>query len=187
MLIEEILFLLFVNREDCYAEQQGKGYLAMKEPVTLELIRQHLAGSLTLGFYQLLKDKVKWGCYDFDKDTLEDFENAKLLFTYLLKLGHNPLFEMSGGGDYRCHIWLFSDTTAAKMQAYLKSICNKTKIYPHEIFPKQTIVGEEGYGNLVKLPLGINQKTGKKSYFLDSNFNEIKSEEEIIKKLMEYI
>ena len=138
--IKEILFLLFVNRDDCYALQQNKGYIAKKESVTLELINQHLLGVLTLGLYQLLKNMVKWGCLDFDKDTWEDFENAKLLFNYLVKQGFNPLFEMSGGGKYRCHIWIFSDTTAAKMQEFLKIACNKTGIYPHEIFPKQNML-----------------------------------------------
>lgn len=185
--IEELLFSLFVNRDDCYALQQNKGYIAKKEAVTLELINQHLLGELTLGLYQLLKNMVKWGCYDFDKDTLEEFENAKLLFTYLVKQGLNPLFEMSGGGQYRCHIWIFSDTTASKMQEFLKSACNKTKIYPHEIFPKQISVDEEGFGNLVKLPLGINKKTGKRSCFLDSNFNEITEIGDVIKKLEDYM
>jgi hypothetical protein len=187
MSIEELLFALFVIREDCYALQQNKGYLAKKEPVTLELIRQHLAGTLTLGFYQLLKNIVKWGCCDFDKNTLEDFENAKLLFDYFVKQGFNPLFEMSGGGEYKCHIWLFSDTTATRMQAFLRGACNAIEIYPHEIFPKQVKVDEDGFGNLVKLPLGVHRKTGKRSYFLDSNFNEIKSQENVIKKLEEYM
>ena len=185
--IEGLLFSLFVNRDDCYALQQHKGYIAKKESVTLELINQHLLGEITLGLYQLLKNMVKWGCLDFDKDTWEDFENAKLLFNYLVKQGLNPLFEMSGGGKYRCHIWVFSDTTASKMQEFLKNACNKTGIYPHEIFPKQNNLEEGKFGNLVKLPLGINRKTGKRSYFLDSNFNEIESEENIIKKLEEYL
>lgn len=187
MKIEEILFFLFVNRNDCYATQQEKGYLAVKYPLTQEEIKFHLNGDLTLGAYQLLGENVKWGCCDFDKDTVEDFEDAKRLFSYLAQKGFNPLFEMSGGGKYRCHIWVFADTTAAKMQAFLKDACNKTQVKPHEIFPKQIKVAEGGFGNLVKLPLGINQKTNQRSYFLDDNFDEIKSIEEVVKRLQQYL
>jgi len=185
-IIPELLYDLFVIRDDCYSKQLEKGYLAVKEPVTLEIIKQHLEGTITIGTYQLSKDKVKWGCLDFDLNTLEDFENAKKVFNHLVKLGLNPLMELSGGGEYKCHIWIFSDTTAVKMQEFLKSVCDKLNIYPHEIFPKQTYVKEGDYGNLVKLPLGIHKKTNQRSYFLDSNFNKIESQEDVIKRLKEY-
>ena len=35
-----------------------------------------------------------------------------------------------------------------------------------EVFPKQGEVKADGYGNLVRLPLGINRKSGKKGFFL---------------------
>jgi hypothetical protein len=187
MEIEKLFFDLFVGRTDCYSKQLEKGYLAVKNPITLEIIKQHLLGTITIGVYQLLENVVKWGCLDFDLNTLEDFENAKKLFNHLVKLGLNPLMEMSGGGNYKCHIWVFSDTTAVKMQEFLKGVCDKLNIYPHEIFPKQTYVKEGDYGNLVKLPLGIHRKTNKRSYFLDSNFSKIESQKDVIKKLREYL
>lgn len=36
-----------------------------------------------------------------------------------------------------------------------------------EIFPKQTFVKDGGFGNLMRLPLGINNKTGARSFFID--------------------
>lgn len=36
-----------------------------------------------------------------------------------------------------------------------------------EVFPKQDSVKSDGFGNLVRLPLGVNQKTGKKGFFMD--------------------
>lgn len=36
-----------------------------------------------------------------------------------------------------------------------------------EVFPKQDRVKEGGYGNLMRLPLGIHQKTGAQSFFLN--------------------
>lgn len=187
MEIEEILFKLFVNREDCYAIQQKEGYLSIKEPLTLQLIKKHLLGLITIGVYQLLEIMIKWACLDFDKNTLEDFENAKRLFNYLKELGYHPLMEMSGGGEYKCHIWIFADTAAEVMEDFLGTICTKTQIFPNEIFPKQPQVKEGGFGNLVKLPLGIHQKTKQRSYFLDDNFNEIKLMEEVVKRLSQYL
>ncbi|MFH1358423.1 MAG: hypothetical protein ABIH37_00880 [archaeon] len=187
MEIEEILMQLFCIRMDCYAVQQEKGYLAVKEPVTLELIKKHLLGLITIGLYQLLGEMIKWGCFDFDKNTIEDFEHAKRLFKYLKELGYHPLMEMSGGGEYKCHIWIFADTAAELMEEFLDDICAKTEIYPHEVFPKQIKVVEGGFGNLVKLPLGVHMKTKQRSYFLDDNFNEIKSMEAAAKRLQEYL
>ena len=187
MELAEMMFKLFVNRSDCYAVQQEKGYLSIKEPVTKRLIQSHLLGSITIGLYQLLGEMVKWACCDFDKNTLEDFENAKKLFNYFKELGYHPLMEMSGGGEYKCHIWIFADTAAEIMERFLDDVCSKAQIYPHEIFPKQISVTEGGFGNLVKLPMGIHMRTGKRSYFLDDDFNEIKYNEEVVKRLSQYL
>lgn len=183
----ELLMFLFVNRSDCYAVQREKGYAAVKEPVTLELIKNHLLGTITIGLYQLLEEMIKWGCLDFDLDTLEDFEHAKRLFNRIKELGYHPLMEMSGGGKYKCHIWIFADAAAEQMEDFLDNICNAAQIQPHEVFPKQVRVTEGGFGNLVKLPLGVHRKTGQRSYFLDDDFNEIKSMEEVVKRLSQYL
>ena len=37
-----------------------------------------------------------------------------------------------------------------------------------EVFPKQTELEPGGYGNLMKLPLGVNRKTGRKSTFIST-------------------
>jgi hypothetical protein len=36
-----------------------------------------------------------------------------------------------------------------------------------EVFPKQDEVKSDGFGNLVRLPLGVNQKSGKAGFFVD--------------------
>jgi len=36
-----------------------------------------------------------------------------------------------------------------------------------EVFPKQSKIGSDGFGNLLRLPLGVNQKTGRESFFYD--------------------
>ncbi len=42
--------------------------------------------------------------------------------------------------------------------------------YPNleiEIFPKQDKVGKDGFGNLMRLPLGVNKKSGQAGFFVD--------------------
>jgi len=34
-----------------------------------------------------------------------------------------------------------------------------------EVYPKQESIGKGGYGNLLRMPLGVNQKTGNQSFF----------------------
>ncbi len=46
----------------------------------------------------------------------------------------------------------------------------KAATYPDltvEVFPKQEKVGTGGFGNLLRLPLGVNQKTGREGFFYD--------------------
>lgn len=45
----------------------------------------------------------------------------------------------------------------------------KSDVWPDltvEIFPKQTHVEEGGFGNLMRLPLGVNSKTKREAYFI---------------------
>lgn len=44
-----------------------------------------------------------------------------------------------------------------------------------EVFPKQDSLDGKDLGNLLRLPLGVNRKTGKKSFFVDVNrgYNEL--------------
>ncbi len=189
-MIAKHLFNLFINREDCYAHQflhknGKKGFKTINKPITLDLIEEHLRDENPIGVYQLNKDNlVKWGALDFDKNTKEDFENAKKLYGILIDKGFFPLLEMSGGGDYKVHIWLFSKELipSKQMRLFLESICEETKIKPHEIFPKQDEIPKEGYGNLVKLPLGINLSTNKKSKIM-IKYKPLTKEQDIKDKL----
>lgn len=111
-MIEEIKDL-FVVREDCYAngfmKSGRKTFVCVKEVLTDQLLQSHLELKSSLGTYNLNKDsKVKWCCFDFDKNTEEDFANAKKLYDHLKKEGINPLAELSGGGEYKIHIWVFT-------------------------------------------------------------------------------
>jgi hypothetical protein len=60
---------LFVNRSDCYCIQLKQGYSKISEPLTDEILQQHLDGKHTVGSYQLdLNNLVKWLCLDIDPE-----------------------------------------------------------------------------------------------------------------------
>lgn len=191
MNLNELMQQLFVNRNDCYAkaflnkDKNKMGYAKKEESITNDLIGEHLAGNVTIGVYQLNKDKVKWVCLDFDKNTKEDYEKAQDLFIELKKQGFNPLLEMSGGGEFKCHIWIFCDTTGKNARLYFEQLCKDLGIMPHEIFPKQSQT--DSYGNLVKLPLAYHLASKQRSYFLSSNFEPLVSIEQIEEKLKSHL
>jgi hypothetical protein len=43
------------------------------------------------------------------------------------------------------------------------------EIFTVEVFPKQDEISEEGFGNLMRLPLGKNQKSNDPTFFVDTN------------------
>lgn len=88
-------------------------------------------------------------------------------------------------GNKGVHVYCFTGTEAAEdvKQAALEVInsfgcfdaTRGNNFYKHtdeyqdfeiEVFPKQTEVSEDGFGNLMRLPLGKNRKSGKPAFFL---------------------
>ena len=168
--ISEYLFKLFVCRKDVYANQflqknGKKGFFCNIKPITLDLIQKHLVetnpkGKNHLGVYQLNEEnQVKWGCLDFDINTKEDYDKATKLSKYLLDKGFHPLFEKSGGGDYKAHIWIFSKEliSAKEMRLFLENVCKEANIFPHEIFPKQDTI-RKNMNEFVNQFLNLHEK-----------------------------
>lgn len=175
---------LFVNRHDDYAIQQpDKKYRRAEKPLTLEIIRQHIRGKITVGPYQLNEfNCVKYLCFDLDPETLKNpFATARTLLEVLLEedKGKRPriwrkaiLLEASRYPDNSYHLWiLFEPTVPAKIAKYLGlRILELANLNPKniEVFPKQTeLTKDRPYGNLVKLPLGLHQVEKKWSCFIN--------------------
>lgn len=168
------------------------------EPLTLMSrdIEQHLMGVQTIGVYQLGEgDTVKWICFDVDKDktVLEDVpahqietnakEQVKGLVSTCIKNGIKPLVENSAGRGY--HVWIpFTQPVPANLAlAVATGIMRNIKELPNihiEVFPKQ--VGTKSLGSLVKLPLGINKKSGKTSVFINKEFEPIHNQGEYLSR-----
>jgi hypothetical protein len=154
----------FVGREDVYALQTDAGsYVPVKKPITEQDLKDHLDGKKTLGTYVLDKDNnVKFGCIDIDNENLAE---AKLIgeFIYSLFSDFDRILEFSGRRGY--HVWIFmkKKEPAKFVRDLIKTRLRREGIDDIEIFPKQTELSGKGFGNLIKIPLGIHKGSGKRS------------------------
>jgi hypothetical protein len=182
--VAKTLFDLFVVRKDTYATQKkDKSYLRIEKPLTIDLARDHLEGKITIGTYNLDKEShVKWLCFDVDVQTAKNaMEIAKKIYGKCVELfpAKSVSLEASRYDDRSYHIWVFFQP---EIPAYVAKFlgervlekCENPKV---ELFPKQTKLDKEGFGNLMKIPLGLHQQSEKWSYFLNpQTFEPLRSE-----------
>jgi len=141
------------------------------------VLEKHLKGEVTLGTYQLDKcNKVKWLVFDVDPEHVDKpKETANALVTACISNTRFPkrsvLLEASRYPDFSFHIWiLFLNPIPAKAAKWLGvKILEFSNINPKdvELFPKQVEIGSDGFGNCVKLPLGLHRAAKKWSQFLN--------------------
>ncbi len=187
---------LFRGKKGAYARQwydrrNGRsGYVPVSENLSARVIRKHLDGIMTVGVYPLREDgTVCFSAIDIDveKNSREKMKRDPAHRSYLAgqfkkiiaavdgwSMEHNlhVLFEQSG---YKgIHAWYFFENPvpAGFARSLLMKAADALGELPEglscELFPRQVTAGGKGYGNLIKLPLGIHRKTGKKSVLLDN-------------------
>jgi hypothetical protein len=193
---EEVLerFLaLFSGREDCFARQWAdrgagtQGYVPVRRPMSTTDVLDHISGRKTYGIYLLRHDStVKTAVIDADlvsrlrsgKVTPQDRDLVNREKRYLLtripelsrEKGLPCLVEFSGGKGF--HFWyLFAGPVPAPqarsaLQAIARRVAPDFTCFNLEVFPKQDQLAGKGFGNLVKLPLGIHRFSGRPSHFL---------------------
>lgn len=170
------LNILFINRNDVYSVQQPNGgYYIVKNKIDANIIKQHLAGEITIGIYCLdTENNIKWGCIDLDGTDLTLLRRESEIIYNTFK-PFPRMLEFSGRRGY--HVWLFFNPkiTASFGKQLIKSRLTRINQNHHEIFPKQvTLDSTRKYGNLVKLPCGIHLKSGKRSEIIKyDNLEEI--------------
>jgi len=185
---------LFSGRSDCFARQwadktSGKsGYVPVRQPMRHADLDAHFKGFETCGIYLLDQDgRVKLGVIDADLNASirepsvlkknmaavkrESTWMASRIMDISTAAGLRPCVEFSGGKGY--HFWYFFEESvpAGHAKAALTRIAAQIKsdltFFQLEVFPKQDHLSGQGFGNLVKLPLGVHRKTGKRSYFCE--------------------
>ena len=179
-------FDLFVNRL-AYTVQSdkpngnGKHYYYRPKNdrrLSLETLRQHLNGQLTIGLYALnpKTQRSKWVAIDADYDkALEDL--LKLQWE-LRQDGVEAALEKSRRG---AHLWIFADKPllARHCRIYIYNLALRLKVPVKggsglaegiEIFPRQDQLAPDEFGNAIRGPLGVHRATVKRYWFYGADY-----------------
>lgn len=156
---------LFIGRSDTYAiaNIRGKGYRPVKHRLTALTLGKHLRGEISAGLYLIRPqdNSVRVLVIDIDKDD-EPLVKAIAQAAVVEVPDTSIMLERTGGRGW--HVWIFVDDwiEAQAARAFMRAILENVNLeYPVELYPKQDKVRGGGLGNLVRLPLGIHQLTGK--------------------------
>ena len=140
--------------------------------LTLDTIRRHLEGGVTIGLYAVnpATQCSKWVAIDADyEDSLADL--LKLSF-YLRQDGVEPALEKSHRGG---HLWIFmgEPLPARDCRIYVCGLALRLGI-PIKggkqregigIFPKHDVLKPGRYGNAIRGPLGIHRGAAQRFWF----------------------
>ncbi|MGB9698110.1 MAG: CRISPR-associated primase-polymerase type A1 [Thermodesulfobacteriota bacterium] len=184
---------LFSGREAVYARQWvsptgNTGYTPVQEPFTMQVAKNHILGHYTVGIYQLrLDNTVNFIAFDVDiaksaiargitdqKVWQRQVQSAHKFACQLLDISasYELPFYLEDSGFKGRHLWLFLERPipAKAAKRFAEGLVSHLSPPPPgvhlEIFPKQSYVSGEGLGNLIKLPLGIHRKTGRRGLFI---------------------
>jgi hypothetical protein len=140
--------------------------------LTLDTIRRHLEGEITVGLYSInpATQCSKWLAIDADyEDSLTDL--LKLSF-YLRQDGVESALENSHRGG---HLWIFlaEPLPARDCRIYVCGLALRLGIPVKggrqrggiEIFPKQDALKPGRYGNAIRGPLGIHRGAAQRFWF----------------------
>lgn len=157
---------LFINRDDAYAIQHKNGYTKIDENLNSLIILEHLHGDKTIGTYQLDNcGTVKWICFDIDAHiSHKQLDATKGMFKlcYRLDSYNIPYILELSGTQCSYHIWVFleqCDVSVAHKFGREWAVGIDCEVYPKQKYFRL----DKPYGNLVKIPCGINKKNGKRS------------------------
>lgn len=190
------LLALFSGRESVHARQwidpDGKvGYGPVHEPLSERLLRMHVRGEVTLGAYVVRNDNtVLFAAIDIDvrkavlarcqangrmsSDLAELVRADALRVEKFCEHLHLPVYAEDSG--YKgMHLWFFfgEPIPADQVKRFLEAVVQRagppSPELQWEIFPKQERVEPGHLGNLIKIPLGVHRRTGRRCLFTDGN------------------
>lgn len=176
---------LFIHRDDVFAVQLESGaYMPQRRELTDEDVEEHLAGLWSIGTYVINPEDqtVKYVCFDLDTHDEATTDLLCKLVSQLVLGVHmdDPDARLSllkeSSGNKGTHVWLFFSDPLPAVQVrrwlqkdFIPEWVSATGGATLEIFPKQDEVPEGGFGNLVKLPLGIHAVSGRRSEILSAH------------------
>ena len=193
-----LFFSIFKGRESIFArqwidEKGRRGFSPSNQPFSREVISKHLDGNETLGIYLLNEKNQVHLCVidiDIDQKILLESSQSDDEFSKLHNLTHQDAVKVASicdgydipvliedSGFKGRHIWFFFENpiNAKLAKTFLKFIIDKSGKpvdgIHREIFPNTDKLKENGYGPLIKLPLGIHRRTNRRCFFLDRTGN----------------
>ncbi len=145
---------LFVGRRNDYALQQPSGrYRRAGRPLSYEALRLHLLGMHTLGTYVIDEQGTcRFAVFDADGD-----DGVSVLATLQQQLQAENIPSYLEASRRGCHLWVFLSRLlpASHLRRWLLPFCP----VGIEFYPKQD--EGAGYGSLIRLPLGVHQRSGR--------------------------
>ena len=179
------LLKLFKGRPEVHARQllinNRWGYMPIRSPLEASAVSEHIEGNVTLGVYPLRHDFTVWFAaidVDIKKNNLAGFESdlfrsglmddvreaTKLITKRLEDIGLEVHLEFSGYKGF--HVWtFFEEPIEAKLVRNILKIALSEIEIPqstsYEIFPKQDKLKRGQIGNLIKVPNGVNKRSGR--------------------------
>lgn len=188
---------IFQGREGVYARQWvdpagSTGYSPVRQPPSLQVVKNHLLGNHTVGIYPLRMDNtVLFAAFDLDlapsvvrscapgsPGWVEAIAGLESYADGLQgRARHMGLTLHRADSGYKgLHLWaFFSEPVPAKQARQMcKAIAVGVTVPPVvrcEIFPKQSALAHDALGNLIKVPLGIHRKTGRRAWFTNAEGN----------------
>jgi hypothetical protein len=143
-------------------QRRDGSYATIYQPLTLAHLEKHLRGEITLGAYALNAENMgQWVCLDADAET--SWQGLLTLAHHLQAQNLPAYLETSRRGG---HLWLFtSSLPGLHLRRFAKALLAEHHLEGIEVYPKQDIL-TSGTGSLVRLPLGIHRKSGKRYPFI---------------------
>src|SRR5205809_5000125 len=144
---------MFVSRRDDYAIQQLNGrYLRVGSPLTKIALLNHLNGAQSLGTY-VIDERGRCRFAVFDADAHHGLDVLLGVQGQLANDGVPSYLERSRRGG---HLWVLLSTPvlASHVRSFLLPYCPAGV----EFYPKQD--EGNGYGSLIRLPLGVHLLSG---------------------------
>jgi hypothetical protein len=151
---------MFVSRRDDYALQQVNGrYLRVGSPVTKTALHNHLDGAESLGTY-VIDERGRCRFAVFDADAHNGLDVLLGVQGQLAEDGIPSYLERSRRGG---HLWVLLQlpVLASQVRSWLLPYCPAGV----EFYPKQD--EGNGYGSLIRLPLGVHLLSGCRYPFVE--------------------
>lgn len=185
----ETLSKFFRSKQTHHAEQQkypnAKGKVGYRPHLTDDwqfLILDMLIGETTPATYPIDEDGFTKQCaFDLDNHNGNNpaLPRVDAVIDHIMEIGGQPIVVSSGSADsYHIHIPILP-TPVGTSHNFVKTFHNELKLAHEDLnfrndteaFPKQKNA-ETPFGNPLKLPLAVNNKTGIRSQALDPDTKE---------------